>query len=184
MFAGIKRVARAIFVDDVRVRRDGQGLHIVFESGPPSAESAFDRAQREAAEQRRRQLRQIREQLAAVFATLPGLHQHLVHLARVEQALAEQGLSFLDTLPLAQLRLALQQFEEAVLDWGPQGLAYLRSRMAVALRERSLREGHEVGDSSALPIVREIDAPAAVDEHEAALLAAYGSAGAKVGEAT
>lgn len=183
MFAGLKRAARAIFVDDVRVRRDEEGLHIVFENGPAGGESPLARARREADEQRQRQLQQIRDQLAAVFATLPGLRQHLEHLARVEAALVEQGLAFLDSMPLAQLRLALRQFEDAVLNWAPEGLAYLRSRMAMAVRERALREGEATGDISALPVVHEVEAVVAVDDEQAALLAAYGSATAQAGEA-
>lgn len=204
MFAGLKRAARAIFVDDVRLRRDEQGLRIVLESGPVTVEAPAQRQQRLADERRAQQLALIRRQLSDVFDTVPGLRQHLVSLARVEQALADEGLAFLDTMPLPLMKAGLRQFEDAVVNWSPEGLAYLRSRMAVALRERGRREsvdGDSTGtassrvagsngssasmedrlrDSSALPLAREIDTGSGDlgGEDEAALLAAYGAAAA------
>lgn len=179
MFAGLKRAARAIFVDDVRIRRDEQGLRIVLESGPPTAEAPMQREHRLADERRTQQVALIQRQLGDLFETVPGLRQHLLSLAQVEKALSVEGLNFLDTIPLPLLKAALRQFEDAVVNWSPEGLAYLRSRMAVALRERGRREGEgqDAGDARALPAVREIDSDGGEgDADEAALLAAYGAA--------
>lgn len=176
MFDGIKRAARAFFVEDLRVRRDERGLRIVFESesaGP--SEPPLERARKEAEQRRLKQVHDIRAQLARLFESHPGLGVKGSPMHAIDCALAAQGLAFLDSVPLAVLRPALEAFEAAVLDWTPVGLAYLRSRMAVALRERAAREGADAGDTSALPVVSEVAVGVGRDDDQAALLAAYGA---------
>lgn len=178
MFDGIKRAARAFFVEDLRVRRDERGLRIVFESEPagPSQPPPLERARQEAEQRRLKQVHDIRAQLATLFESHPGLGVKGSPMHAIDRALAVQGLAFLDSVPLAVLRPALESFEAAVLDWTPAGLAYLRSRMAVTLRERAAREGADAGDTSALPVVSEVAvAGIARDDDQAALLAAYGA---------
>lgn len=184
MFDGIKRAARAFFVEDLRVRRDERGLRIVFESGPAGeSQSPLERAHQEAEQRRLKQVHDIRAQLARLFETHPGLGVAGSPMHAIDRALAAQGLAFLDSVPLAVLRPALEAFEAAVIDWSPAGLAYLRSRMAVALRERAAREAADVGDTSALPVVSEVSmGVAGRDDEQAALLAAYGAVARPPGE--
>ena len=67
----------------------------------------------------------------------PDIRPELGHLAYLETALMQQGLLALDTIPVDVLHKALDQFEGLVSNWAPRGLATLRSKMAVALSERS-----------------------------------------------
>ena len=180
MFAPLKRVARAIFQDDIRLRRDGDGLRLVLEgcaaAPPPPRELGRQRA-------RSRELALVAGMQADLEHALdehPGVRFKLRHLAYIEEQLGAQGLLLLDSVPLGVLRLALGQLEGLVLNWSAPGLACLRSKLAVAVGQRSARDD----DSDHVQDVPSTAAPAIdateSDEDEssaahAALLAAYGS---------
>jgi hypothetical protein len=136
------QAARAFFTHDVALRREGETVKLVLEerSVPLSAADASARAaaQREAA-----LLELARSQLAAVLGELPTTRRSLRHLAFLEQALAEKGFRALRKVPLEVLRRALEQFEGLVTNWSPEGLATLRSRMAVTLLERQALDSAE-----------------------------------------
>lgn len=205
MFDSVRRVARAIFVDDIRLRRDGAGVRI--ELAPPTGEGGTATPERtpprdgEAA-----RLRCMRSELGAVLGESPGIRRRLQELAYIEQLLGEMGLSLLERAPLAVLAKAQQQLEDQVIDWSPVGLAELRSRMAVAVKARRAQGEREVMPEGAAPAADRLDAsvaaatahaarlamdasppaPAAVAlesaEDEAALLAAYAEAGGQLPE--
>ncbi len=92
----------------------------------------------QAASSRRAELAAMLGELAQCLDADPDIRPDLRHLAYLETALMQQGLTALDTVPLDVLRKALAQFEGLVCNWAPRGLATLRSKMAVAVQERSV----------------------------------------------
>ena len=118
---------------------------------------------------------------ATLFDSMPGSRRALCHLAYVEQELTEQGLARLDKMALNLLRQGLGELENAVVNWSPAGLASLRSKMAVALREReAASDGEEIDaplSRANLPAPEVTESRAETtdaDLDQAALLAAYG----------
>lgn len=136
MLKTLMRAARAVFTDQIRLQRGPEGLKV--ELAPPDA-PRFTHSQLRRQEQQR-QLRALLEamvtELAEVLNATPGVRRRSPHLAQVEGALRVHGLLVLKAMPLPDLTLALQEFEEAVTNWSPVGLATLRSKMAVAIQER------------------------------------------------
>ena len=181
MFDPLKRAARMIFKDEVRLRRDEGGMRIALETaqgqpGPPA------QVKRLAQEQRERDERQIMAvQLQAVLDEAAAKRYPPRQLLQVNQALNAEGLALLINLPLAVLRTALDQLEDAVTNWSPTGLAALRSKMAVAVQERSLRGENDKPEAMSGQEMRAQFEAAMRDEsaeeasEQAALLAVYGS---------
>jgi hypothetical protein len=135
----------------------------------------------------RRELQLMQASLTRLLDELPDNRRSLRHLAFMEHALGKKGVKALQKVPYDVLKRALEQFEAVVVNWSDEGLATLRSKMAVALIEREVEvlkaapEGdrHDAPDSIAdtvplaEPVTLEGDDAA---EAEAALRAAYGSA--------
>ena len=181
MFDPLKRAARMIFKDEIRLRRDEGGLRIALEmaQGQPSSPTQVKRL---AQEQRERDERQIMVlQLQAVLDETAANRYPPRQLLQVSQALHAEGLALLTNLPLAVLRTALDQLEDAVTNWSPTGLAALRSKMAVAVQERSLRGESEMPEAMSGQEMRAQFEAALRDEsaeeasEQAALLVVYGS---------
>jgi hypothetical protein len=186
MWGPLGQAARAFFKADIALRRDETGLAVVLEErGPPGRPRPETPA--EAAARKERELLQLmREELRAVLDELPNTRQTLRHLAYFERVLEKKGLKALRKLPLDMLQRALEQFEGLVTNWAPVGLATLRSKMAVAVIQRS-HEPEPDGDdptrtaammdapSSMLPLYDELPEPAA--DEDAALAAAYAALG-------
>ena len=185
VFAPLKRAARAIFQDDVRLHRDAAGLRLVLQANgapPPAPRNA---KALEALAREQEALAVMCTELAQALDEHGGSRHKLRHLAYVEQQLARDGLGLLCTAPLGVLQLALEQLESLVLNWSPQGLACLRSKMAVAVQQRKQDEDESahVQDlpSAGVPamVVHELPSDHADSlDTQAALLAAYGSMGA------
>ena len=181
MFDPLKRAARMIFKDEIRLRRDEGRLRIALETaqGQPSSPAQVKRL---AQEQRERDERQIMaRQLQAVLDDAAARRYPPRQLLQVSQALQAEGLALLTNLPLAVLRTALDQLEDAVTNWSPMGLAALRSKMAVAVQERSLRGEDDRPETMSGQEMRAQFEAAMRDEsaeeasEQAALLAVYGS---------
>lgn len=68
----------------------------------------------------------------------PKSRQLMRYLDVVERTLRRGGLDALETLPIRVVAKALAQMEKLVWDWSPAGLAELRSRMAVMVKNRPL----------------------------------------------
>lgn len=193
MFDTIKHIARLVFSDQIRLRRTkGRGLQLALTKAgtrefTPSEISREEAAQAEAA----LTLRMLDEltQVLAASASVRGSSPHLVQLHR---ALRDQGLVLLKAMPLPVLSRALAEFEEAVSNWSPVGLATLRSRVAVAVAERR-RAGEEEALRAQPPVqhqdVPRTTAPEVTELHgvdgsaEVALRAAYGAAAGEPREA-
>lgn len=82
------------------------------------------------------ELQRMRRELTDLLNEDLTLRNELRHLAFVEGALGTAGLDALYQVPVDVLKTALDQFEGLVTNWSPEGLACLRSKMAVAVRER------------------------------------------------
>lgn len=181
VFGPLKRAARAIFKDDIRVVRSEAGVRVWLHDGQGPALPPGELEKQRAARREQDLLDRMRREISTLLDDLPGSRLRLKQLAHVEQRLKTEGLTVLQAVPLPLLRLALTQFEGEVVNWTPEGLACLRSKMAVALRDREAagEEDHGMGEvPSDLPAmtVTEVDVDLDVgDPDEAALLAAYGA---------
>jgi hypothetical protein len=139
----IGQAAHLFFRSQLRLRLRG-GLRVEFaESGPAASDSPAARA--DAA--RRAEFASMVGELAQCLDADPDIRPELRHLAYLETALLQQGLLALDTVPLDVLHKALDQFEGLVSNWAPRGLATLRSKMAVALNERSASGAEATGST-------------------------------------
>jgi hypothetical protein len=140
----LKSVALAFFRDDVCLRREEGRLRVVLQ--PPGAEPGNEprpSPQQQARQREQAELAAMRAALAAVLDELPEVRAQNRHLAFFEQALSVNGLRALESLPFDVLERALQQFEDLVTNWSPAALACLRSKLAVAVRERRRAAGGE-----------------------------------------
>lgn len=125
-----RSIAR-LLVLDVKLKREGKNLHIVLAPRPPAVRkpSPVERAIAEAAP--------LRQALKALLDQHP-LTRHLMrHLGYLDRALATQGLKALAEVPVEVLATSLQQMDAIVSNWSDRHLADLRSRLAVAVKERS-----------------------------------------------
>lgn len=135
--APVRRAAHQFFNCHVRLSMEG-GLRVQLVERE-KASPVLTPAQLEAKRQRAA-LRLMVTELREVLASAPDARESSRHLAFLEQALLREGLKSLETVPLDVLRKALDQFEALVTNWSPEGLAGLRSRIAVAIQERDLDE--------------------------------------------
>lgn len=187
-FTLVTKAVRAFFISDLRVRRGDRGLEVVLDNPLPKADPAKVRVKTKAgrdpnAEKDRRELRQMQQSLALLLDELPENRETLRHLAFMEQALGKKGLRAMRKVPFDVLKRALDQFEGLVVNWSDEGLAALRSKMAVALIERepdpSTRVAGPPPETSSLIESAPLDDAVALEGEEAAaaeaaLLAAYG----------
>jgi hypothetical protein len=180
-----RRLASAFFRADVALRRQSGQVRVVFEERAARIKDEREvRARRGPSEE----LMQIRAELAALLNEKPQTRKAMRHLAFVEHALGKKGLKVLGKLPLELLKTAHGQLEDLVVNWSPQGLANLRSKMAVAIIEReqlapgaagldSLQEEDLPEDlRSAAPAAQDLPADALDSQALAAAYAALGQA--------
>ena len=80
-------------------------------------------------------------------AARQSAEQLMRHLGYLDRALATQGLKALTEVPVEVLAASLEQLDAIVSNWSDRHLADLRSRLAVAVKERSLDEfGNQLSD--------------------------------------
>lgn len=191
-FTLVTKAVRAFFVSDLHVRRGDHGLEVVLDDPDPEGDAAKGKARSKgkskaapATEKDLLELRRMQESLARLLDELPENRKTLRHLVFVEQALGKKGLRALHKLPFDVLKRALDQFEGLVVNWSDEGLAALRSKMAVAVIEREpdpstrvpgppVESANSVMDTAPLAHPVSLEGEEAV-EAEAALRAAYGS---------
>lgn len=124
----------------LRLERRGINVHVVLQDPAAPVEPAPppprppSRAVRGLDEAR---VELIGSQLRALLKRHPNARSVLRHLGYVEAALRKQGAEALDEVPVDVLKAALQQLESLVTNWQQEGLAELRSRLAVAVVERA-----------------------------------------------
>ncbi|HEY9107320.1 MAG TPA: hypothetical protein VIN58_11645 [Roseateles sp.] len=118
----------------VSFERRGRSLHIVLRRKSTvrsaAAAAAAQRAIDEAAP--------LRQALKQLLDRHPLSRRLMRHLTYVEHALAKQGLGVFAEMPVDVLSVALDQIDALVINWSDRELADLRSRMAVAYKERTL----------------------------------------------
>ena len=90
----------------------------------------------QAREKTRKQVRHMRRDLHALLSQHPSSRQLMRHLATVERTLRTEGLAGFEAMPVRVVATALTELERLVWDWSPTGLAELRSRMAVIVKNR------------------------------------------------
>ena len=119
-----------------------------------------------AADQRAAQKKRLRASLRYMQSDLKHLlDQHestrtlMRHLCFVERALRRGGLVGLERVPTRVVAKALAELESLVWDWSPVGLAELRSRLAVTLKNRPADDtaDHQQLDTSQRAIVTEVE---------------------------
>lgn len=157
LLAPLQRAATAFFKHDLALRRTGRSVHIVLEkrgasTGEPSREELVKR-------KRDQELALMRRQLAELLASLPASRNTARHLVFVEHALAKKGLRALDKLPIDVLQAALAQLEGLVTNWSPEGLANLRSKMAVAIIHRERMDPETEADAYRTSAMLDADLP-------------------------
>lgn len=186
LFSPMQRAASAFFKHDVALRRSERGVQLVLEERSSSTGRSGKPSRDEVARRKEDQeLVLMRRQLADLLASVPDRRKVMRHLAFVEHALAKKGTRALRKLPLDVLQNALAQLEGAVTNWSPEGLANLRSKMAVALIERERMDPDAEADAYRTSAMMELDPiePAAPAETDAgsddaqALAAAYAALG-------
>jgi hypothetical protein len=91
----------------------------------------------QARNERRRREKQMRRDLYQMLEQHPGSRQIMRHLDLAERTLRSGGIKAFEALPIRVIAKALAQMERLVWDWSPEGLAELRSRMAVMVKNRS-----------------------------------------------
>ena len=137
----LRRAAQAFFRSDVALKRDQTGLRLTLEDRTVPQVARPPTAAELAAERQRHELKLMLSQLTEVLDEMPETRETLRHLVFVEQALQKKGLRALKKMPLEVLKRALEQFEGLITNWSPDGLANLRSKMAVAVIDRETFPG-------------------------------------------
>jgi hypothetical protein len=79
----------------------------------------------------------LRRALRQLLNQHPDTRRLMRHLGYVERSLARQGARALDEVPVEVLAKALAQLDGIVSNWSDRDLAELRSRLAVAIKQRS-----------------------------------------------
>jgi hypothetical protein len=83
------------------------------------------------------ELKALRAELKSLLDAHPMTRQVARHLAAFERALSKHGMQAMAKVPVDVLTPALKQLEALVSNWSKPGLAALRSKMSVALIDRS-----------------------------------------------
>lgn len=126
----LRQFIARIFFSDIRLERDGKNLHIRVAPKPEIAPHApLEQAVAEAAPMRRA--------LKALLDSHRLTRKVMRHLGYFERALATQGLQAMSQVPVEVLSASLKQLDSLVSNWSDQHLAMLRSKMAVAVVDRS-----------------------------------------------
>ena len=120
--------------------------------------------QAQAREDRRRRERQMRRDLYRLLEQHPSSRQLMRHLDLAEHALRRGGIEALEALPIRIITRALTQLERLVWDWSSAGLAELRSRMAVMVKERVSEAQQDAATTAAMEL--DMARPADVSEVE------------------
>ena len=181
LFRPLHTALQVIFARDLTLRRGEGGVEIVLaerqDPGKPRKSSRSEAQQ----QKERAELALMHSQLTALLDDQPDTRSTLRHLVFVEQTLARKGWRVLHKMPLDVLQRALEQLEGLVVNWSPEGLANLRSKMAVAIIDREHMDPDAEADAyrtampmDAAPHPEEADEAPAADD--AALAAAYAAA--------
>ncbi|MEP7100261.1 MAG: hypothetical protein ABI781_07110 [Burkholderiales bacterium] len=125
------RLFARLFFSTIRLERDGKNLHVKLatKGGDEQAPAPIDPALAEA--------QPWRIALKTLLDSHAMTRRVMRHLAYFEHALAAHGLKAMAEVPVEVLSVAHEQLEALVTNWSNPGLAELRSKMAVAILDRS-----------------------------------------------
>lgn len=187
----LNQAFQVFFARDLSLRRGEAGVEIVLAERDHRGKPVVKASRAELQQRKERsELELMQQQLAAVLDELPETRHTLRHLVFVEHALSRKGWRALHKLPLDVLQRALDQLEGLVQNWSPEGLANLRSKMAVAIIDREHMDPNDEADAyrtampldmAAPPVPAEAelaDAGMVSDADGDALAAAYAALGA------
>lgn len=91
-------------------------------------------------------VRRMRADLFFMLEQHPASRELVRSLALVERTLQRSGFDGVDKLPQRVLARALAELERLVWDWSPVGLAELRSRLAVLVKNKPVELAREAQD--------------------------------------
>jgi len=80
--------------------------------------------------------KQMRRDLYSLLERHPASRHTMRHLDLIERTLRRIDIDAVEALPIKVLAKGLDELEALVWDWSPVGLAALRSRLAVAVKQR------------------------------------------------
>jgi hypothetical protein len=106
----------------------------------------------QAREEKRQRVKHMKRHLYTMLEQHPGSRQLMRHLDLAERTLRSGGIEALEALPIRVIAKALAQMERLVWDWSPAGLAELRSRMAVMVKNRANEVTPEAVSTSSLEL--------------------------------
>jgi len=187
LFSPLKNAVLAFFRYDLTLRRSEGQMRLVLEDRVHEPKAKPPTRAEQAARKESRELTLAREELARVLDDDARLRSTARHLAFVEHALEKKGWRGLYKVPLDVLQKALAQLESLVTNWSPEGLACLRSKMAVAVIDRehdnpeaeadAYRTAAILDNPPALAAQAIDNAKASAEDEDAALRAAYEALG-------
>lgn len=94
----------------------------------------------------RKHVRRMRADLFFMLEQHPAARDLVRSLALVERTMQRSGFDGVDKLPQKVLARALTELERLVRDWSPVGLAELRSRLAVLVKNKPVEVARESQD--------------------------------------
>jgi hypothetical protein len=80
--------------------------------------------------------KQMRRDLYSLLERHPASRQTMRHLDLIERTLRRMDIDAVEALPVKVLAKGLDELEALVRDWSAEGLAEVRSRLAVKVKER------------------------------------------------
>lgn len=111
----------------------------------------------QARDEQRRRTRRMRRDLYELMQQHPTSRQLMRHLDLVERTLRDEGYAAVEALPVRVIGKALTQLEKLVWDWTPVGLAELRSRLAVTIKNRQPEARRAADQEAASTAAIELD---------------------------
>ena len=153
------QAVRSLFERPIRVERGNVQL------GTPEHQLKHQQK-----EQRLARVRAMQAALRELLDQHPNARKLMRHLALVEVTLRYQGLTAMQAMPVPVLSRALGQLERLVWDWSSVGLADLRSRLAVIVKNRPVPTAADAAAAAEGPPSihppHDIDKPSAADVTE------------------
>ena len=106
----------------------------------------------QARDDHRQRVRRMRRDLYELMQQHPSSRQLMRHLDLVERTLRHEGYTAVEALPVRVIAKALTQLEKLVWDWSAPGLAELRSRLAVMVKNRQPEAEQDAANTAALEL--------------------------------
>lgn len=116
----------------------------------------------------RKHVRRMRADLFFMLEQHPASRELVRSLALVERTMQRSGFDGVDKLPQKVLARALTELERLVWDWSPVGLAELRSRLAVLVKNKPVEAAQEAleGPASKVSVFAGLDSAQPTDVSE------------------